>query len=44
MANFCKLTHEPLDLNAISKMVVETTTGGLAIFAGTTRDYFQVRL
>ena len=41
MTNFIELTYEPLKLDEVSKLAVSTSTGGLAIFAGTTRDHFE---
>ncbi len=41
MANFVKLVEEPLDVAAISNLVVAPSTGATSVFVGTTRDNFE---
>jgi len=41
MSNYLKLTKDKLDIEEISQLVTESTTGAVSIFVGTTRDHFE---
>jgi molybdopterin synthase catalytic subunit len=40
MTNFIQLTHDVLDVGAVTSLVSDASTGAISIFVGTTRNHF----